>query len=102
MNNAGQGVSRRRKKWGKTAWMGLLFVIPAVSFSLVFDWYPMLDGIIKSFYDWNGYNTPTFVGLDNFIAMDKTRMLCISIPAAFLLFALSCLLSIQIYKKRHS
>lgn len=46
--------------------------------------------------------TAVLLGLDNFIAMDKTRMLCISIPAAFLLFALSCLLSIQIYKKRHS
>lgn len=46
--------------------------------------------------------TAVLLGLDNFIAMDKTRMLCISIPAAFLLFGLSCLISIQIYKKRHS
>lgn len=79
MNNAGQGVSRRRKKWGKTAWMGLLFVIPAVSFSLVFDWYPMLDGIIKSFYDWNGYNTPTFVGLDNFIEIFNDKVFGVSL-----------------------
>ena len=42
------------------------------------------------------------IGLDDFIAANKTALLCISIPAAFLLFALSCLLSIQIYKKRHS
>ena len=42
------------------------------------------------------------IGLDDFIAANKTALLCISIPAAFLLFGLSCLISIQIYKKRHS
>lgn len=41
-------------------------------------------------------------GTETFIMTDKTWMLCISIPTAFLIFALSCLLSIQIYKKRHS
>lgn len=41
----------------------------------------------------------TIFGLDGFIAMDKTQILLIVIPAAFILFALSCLLSIQIYKK---
>ena len=44
----------------------------------------------------------TIFGLDGFIAMDKTQILLIVIPAAFILFALSCLLSIQIYKKRYS
>lgn len=42
------------------------------------------------------------IGLGDFIAANKTALLCISIPTAFLIFALSCLLSIQIYKKRHS
>jgi len=42
------------------------------------------------------------IGLDDFIAANKTALLCISIPTAFLLFGLSCLISIQIYKKRHS
>ena len=44
----------------------------------------------------------TIFSLDGFIAMDKTQILLIVIPAAFILFALSCLLSIQIYKKRYS
>lgn len=47
-------------------------------------------------------SSSTIFGLDGFIAMDKTQILLIIIPAAFILFALSCLLSIQIYKKRYS
>lgn len=69
----------KRKRYKKTALMGLLFVAPAVIFSLTFDWYPMLDGIIKSFYNWNGYNEPTFVGLDNFKEIFRDEVIWVSI-----------------------
>ena len=62
----------------------ILYVILAVIFSFIYG------------------ASSTIFGLDGFIAMDKTQILLIVIPAAFILFALSCLLSIQIYKKRYS
>ncbi|WP_308635443.1 carbohydrate ABC transporter permease [Paenibacillus silvisoli] len=47
--------------------LGLLFVLPAALFCILFDWYPTIDGIIMAFYDWNGYDAPIFVGIQNFI-----------------------------------
>ena len=47
--------------------MGLLFVVPALAFCLLFDWFPTYDGVRMAFFDWNGYDTPQFVGIQNFI-----------------------------------
>lgn len=46
--------------------LGLAFVAPALLLNLVFDWYPMFDGIYRSFYRWDGYSTAVWVGLGNF------------------------------------
>jgi raffinose/stachyose/melibiose transport system permease protein len=51
---------------GQTALMGLLFVAPAIIMNLIFDWYPMFEGLYRSFYQWDGYKTAVFVGLGNF------------------------------------
>ncbi len=66
---------KKPSKWlYKKYYLGLLFVAPAIIFNLVFDWYPMLDGVFKSFFNWNGYNSPTFVGFDNFIEIFQDRI----------------------------
>lgn len=70
--NQSQAVKLTRKKKKVityTSLIGLAFVLPAVLLNLVFDWYPMLDGIRMSFYRWDGYSEGTFIGLDNFIEM---------------------------------
>ncbi|THF76701.1 carbohydrate ABC transporter permease [Cohnella fermenti] len=46
--------------------VGYAFVLPAVLFTAIFDYFPMLDGIWHSFYRWNGNNIEIFVGLGNF------------------------------------
>jgi raffinose/stachyose/melibiose transport system permease protein len=56
----------RRKAFGLTALVGLLFVLPAFLSNIVFDWIPMLDGIYKSFFQWSRYTDPVFVGMENF------------------------------------
>lgn len=38
------------------------------------------------------------MGLEHFVAMDKTLLLCIGFPCAFLLYGLSFFLSVRIYK----
>lgn len=70
---------KKKRKLTKTAVMGLLFVTPALAFSFIFDWYPMFDGIIKSFYRWNGYNEAVFIGLDNFKEMFRDEVIWISL-----------------------
>lgn len=40
-------------------------------------------------------------GLEEFLALDKRMPALILIPAAFVLYGLSCLLSIQIYKRKY-
>lgn len=39
-------------------------------------------------------------GIEKFVQMDKTLLLLIGLPVSVLLFALSCMISIQIYKKK--
>lgn len=58
---------RYRKVFSKMALIGFLFALPAILSNFVFDWIPMLDGIVKSFFTWSAKNPePVFVGLDNF------------------------------------
>ncbi len=52
---------------GQMALMGLLFVAPAILMNLIFDWYPMSEGLYRSFFKWDGYKSAVFVGFRNFI-----------------------------------
>jgi raffinose/stachyose/melibiose transport system permease protein len=62
---APRAAARRRRPLDQLL-LGLAFVAPALLLNLVFDWYPMFDGIYRSFYRWDGYNTAVWVGLGNF------------------------------------
>jgi len=55
----------RRQK----ALMGLLFIAPAVIGLIVFVFGPMLGAFALSFYKWNVFKPPTFIGLANFTRM---------------------------------
>lgn len=57
-----------KKVFGYSTFIGLLFVAPAVISNLIFDWIPMLDGVVNSFFTWSTKNPePVFVGFQNFI-----------------------------------
>lgn len=86
------GIRRKAKKWGKPAWIGLAFVFPAVAFSLVFDWYPMAEGMIRSLYKWDGYNSSVFVGAQNFIDIFQDEVFWISMSNMAFFLAMSLLL----------
>lgn len=59
---------RWKKVFGYSALAGILLALPSILSNLVFDWLPMLDGIMKSFYTWTAKNPePVFVGVDNFV-----------------------------------
>jgi raffinose/stachyose/melibiose transport system permease protein len=66
---ASSGLTMRRGLW-KRIWAnrwGYLFLLPVFAIMGTFKYYPTLEAIVKSFYEWNGYNISKFVGLDNYI-----------------------------------
>lgn len=54
----GSGGSRRRARWA-----GWWFALPALLMYVVFELYPIITAIQYSFYDWDGINVATPVGL---------------------------------------
>ncbi len=54
-----------------TANWHLYMAIPALILFSLFFLYPLTRGVRLSLMDWNGYSTPTFIGLDNFINFFK-------------------------------
>ncbi|NQT58626.1 MAG: sugar ABC transporter permease [Bacteroidetes bacterium] len=54
-----------------TANWHLFMAIPALILFSLFFLYPLARGVRLSLMDWNGYSTPTFIGLSNFINFFK-------------------------------
>ena len=52
------------RRWGNWAW-----VAPSLVLLAVFVYYPVVENVRLSFFDWDAFNpTPVFVGLDNYRA----------------------------------
>ena len=47
----------------------ILFALPALSVFTVMVFYPIIQVFIKSFYEWNGLGSGTFIGFDNYIKL---------------------------------
>jgi multiple sugar transport system permease protein len=62
------GKRRRSPVFMQNVW-GVLFIIPAIGFLLVFNIYPLLRAFYLSFHTWSLAGAPQFVGLGNFIRM---------------------------------
>ena len=59
-------ASARPKKPSNQAWIGYLFILPAIIGFVVFYLYPALRGLQISFTDWNLLSDPKNVGLSNY------------------------------------
>lgn len=62
----GKGPGARTKKGGNQGLRAVLFLLPSASLILLFRYYPALRSIVGSFTRWNGFSTPSFVGLHNY------------------------------------
>jgi raffinose/stachyose/melibiose transport system permease protein len=105
---APRAASRRRRRPLDQLLLGLAFVAPALLLNLVFDWYPMFDGIYRSFYRWDGYNTAVWVGLGNFerLLNDSVFRTALWNMAFFLVAAIVLMLptivaSVVLFRIRH-
>ncbi len=68
-HNASKQVASRRRFRFRREYYGLLFVIPAMIFFLLFNIYPMFSGLYYSFTRFTLLKPPVFIGLDNFIGL---------------------------------
>lgn len=58
---------------------GFLFLLPSFIGFLVFMLIPVVWGLVLSLFDYNGFKTPTFVGLKNFIKLFQDEYFYISL-----------------------
>jgi raffinose/stachyose/melibiose transport system permease protein len=67
-------TGRARPRFNRTHLAGILLLVPAVVLFAVFVVLPILQALRFSFYDWNGYGSPSkFVGLDNYVKVVTQR-----------------------------
>lgn len=67
----------------------LLMLTPTLIFLVVFMYYPALRAIQLSFYQWNGFTDPEFIGLDNYRGLWQDTLLRESVIRLLILTAAS-------------
>ncbi|MEK3884986.1 sugar ABC transporter permease [Paenibacillus sp. PL2-23] len=71
---------RVAKQWGET-W---LYLLPSVVLTLALGIYPILWAIRYMFYDYQGYGTPIFIGLENFVRLGQDHLFWESVQNTFI------------------
>lgn len=59
------------KKFFSNPWAIFVFVTPTLGLFSLMLFYPLLQVLIKSFYDWNGITEGFFIGADNYVRIFK-------------------------------
>jgi len=55
---------------GENKWKGWLYLLPGLLIYLLFTFYPILETVRTSFYEWNGFSSQrTWTGLENYQAV---------------------------------
>ncbi|MHB1629940.1 MAG: carbohydrate ABC transporter permease [Bacilli bacterium] len=57
--------TKRRYSW-KTALVAYVFLLPTLIAIALFSYYPAASALLGAFTNWNGFNPPQWVGLQNF------------------------------------
>ncbi|WP_221469124.1 carbohydrate ABC transporter permease [Cohnella nanjingensis] len=78
----------------KTALTGYAFILPTFIFLLWFMYYPVYQALIGAFTDWDGFNAPRYIGLDNFVRLIGDEVLRQSTINALIWVVLSIVLAV--------
>ena len=70
------------------------FILPTFAFLIWFTYYPVYEALSGAFTNWDGFNPPQFIGLDNFSRMLTDDVLIQSTTNALIWVAFSILLSV--------
>ncbi|MCQ6559557.1 carbohydrate ABC transporter permease [Paenibacillus mendelii] len=78
----------------KVALTGYAFILPTFIFLIWFMYYPVYQALSGAFTNWDGFNAPQFIGLDNFKRMMTDEVLSQSTVNALIWIAFSIILSV--------
>lgn len=79
----------KRKKIKKQTWIGILFLMPAVIFLLVFMIIPLVWNFGLSFCSWDGVAEAKFIGLENFKTLLMTKAVSASLKKSIFIALVS-------------
>jgi len=80
-------------KW-KSALTGYTFILPTFIFLIWFMYYPVYQALMGAFTDWDGFNTPNYIGFDNFTRLFNDEVLSQSTINALIWVVLSIVLAV--------
>jgi raffinose/stachyose/melibiose transport system permease protein len=72
---------------GQRPWTAYLYVLPSLSIYAFFVLWPILNTLRLSFYEWDGFSTPVFTGLNNYAGLLKDEVFHISLRNNLLFIA---------------
>ena len=82
MSNAKTVVKRKKGDWR----IAVLFLLPSLILLGLFVFWPMVDSIHMSFYDWNPLKGKIFTGLENYQNLLKDKLWWTSLGNTIKLF----------------
>ncbi|MFD1677346.1 carbohydrate ABC transporter permease [Alicyclobacillus fodiniaquatilis] len=56
----------RKARTKKHSWIAYLFLLPTFVSIVIFSYYPAIRALMGAFTDWDGFNSPQFIGFQNF------------------------------------
>lgn len=75
------------KKFFGNKWAIAIFTLPALLLFTVLVFYPILQVFYRSFFDWNGLSSGTFIGLENYMRLFDDKVFWISNKNGFIFAA---------------
>src|SRR5437764_818265 len=65
---ATQVIRAKKRRPGGHAVFIAAMLLPSIIFIVIFSYYPAVQALRMSLFQWDGFNAPTFIGLQNFAA----------------------------------
>lgn len=69
----------RGYKPGQKPWTAYLYILPGFLIYGAFVLWPIIDTLRYSFYDWDGFSTPTLIGLGNYLRLFQDSLVGIAL-----------------------
>jgi len=86
--------ARRAARRRRQAIFIALCLLPSFALLALFNYYPLLSAIYHSFFSWDGYSPPTFVGLRNFAQMTHDAAMGASVKNLLILAVSSIVITL--------
>ncbi len=72
-------IQSQRYEPGQRPWTAYLYILPSFLIYVFFVLWPIFDTLRFSFYDWDGFSTPVFTGLGNYIRLLEDKVFHIAL-----------------------